>query len=416
VPNVLLGVSGGIAAYKAPELVRRLRERGAEVQVVLTHSASEFVTETSLQAVSGRPVRRSLWDRDAEAAMGHIELARWADCIVIAPATAETMARLATGSAADLLTTLCLASEAPLVIAPAMNRVMWASAAVQANRDTLEKRGARILGPESGDQACGEIGFGRMSEPDAIAAYVTGAEAVAPASDTPRLLAGKTVMITAGPTREAIDPVRYISNRSSGKMGYALARAAGQAGARVILISGPVGLAPPDEVQFVSIESAEQLFAATHKHLDGVDIFIGAAAVSDYRPGKAETHKIKKSSAEMNLDLIRSPDTLASVAKLENGPFTVGFAAETDRVRDYARGKLQNKRLDMIVANKVGPDCGFDCDDNAVEVYWHDGELALPMAPKTALARDLIRLIAERYEARADDTRTELPSLASHGD
>lgn len=417
--NILLGVSGGIAAYKAPELVRRLAERGADVQVVLTHSAAEFVTETALQAVSGHRVRRSLWDRDAEASMGHIELARWADTIVIAPATADIMARLASGSASDLLTTLCLASEAPLVIAPAMNRVMWAHPAVQANRSTLESRGVTLLGPESGDQACGEIGFGRMSEPDAIAALVTGNKAPATArkGTVRQVLAGKTVMVTAGPTREAIDPVRYITNRSSGKMGYALAQAAAEAGARVILISGPVSLEPPGNVQWIGIESAEQLFAATHEHLDGVDIFIGAAAVSDYRPGKVEAHKIKKSSAEMNIDLVRSPDTLASVAKLDNGPFTVGFAAETDRVRDYARGKLQNKRLDMIVANKVGADRGFDSDDNTVDVYWHDGEKSFGRMAKTELAHELIRFVAERFEAgRHADTQTELPALSMRSD
>ncbi|HZW58938.1 MAG TPA: bifunctional phosphopantothenoylcysteine decarboxylase/phosphopantothenate--cysteine ligase CoaBC, partial [Woeseiaceae bacterium] len=306
-PNILLGVSGGIAAYKAPELVRRLRERGAEVQVVLTQAAAGFVTPTALQAVSGRPVRTSLWDRDAEAAMGHIELARWADTIVIAPATAETMARLACGSASDLLSTLCLASEAPLVIAPAMNRVMWAHAAVQANRATLEARGVTILGPGAGEQACGETGLGRMSEPDDIAAYVTAARAGEPPGGAPQVLAGRTVIITPGPTREAIVPERYISNRSSGKMGYALAQAAAEAGANVILVSGPVALATPRQVRRIDIETAEQLFAATHEHLDGVDIFIGAAAVSDYRPQQSAAHKIKKSAAAMHLDLVRSP-------------------------------------------------------------------------------------------------------------
>lgn len=412
--NVLLGVSGGIAAYKSPELVRRLRERGADVQVVLTHSAAEFVTETALQAVSGHPVRSSLWDRDAEASMGHIELARWADRIVIAPATAETLSNLAIGAASDLLTTLCLASEAPLIVAPAMNRVMWQHAAVQANCETLKRRGVQFLGPDSGDQACGETGFGRMSEPDAIAEFVTGGSEEPASADAPQVLAGKTVMITAGPTREAIDPVRYITNRSSGKMGYALAHAAEQAGANVILISGPVNLPAPDNVRRIDIETAEQLFAAAHEHLDGVDIFIGAAAVSDYRPQKAEAHKIKKSNAGMNLELVRSPDTLASIAKLNDAPFTVGFAAETDRVRDYARGKLQNKRLDMIVANKVGNGLAFDCDDNAVEVYWRDGEQLFDMMPKDELAGNLIRLIADRYQTgRGADTQTELPVLAA---
>jgi len=419
--KILLGVCGGIAAYKAPEVVRRLRERGADVQVVMTRSAGEFVTATALQAVSGYPVRSSLWDTDAEAAMGHIELARWADAIVIAPATADILARLAHGAASDLLTTLCLAARAPLVLAPAMNHVMWLSEAVQANCKTLAERGVRILGPDTGDMACGETGPGRMVEPDAIAEAMTGdalpsaSASAAPSTKAPampRVMNGMTVMITAGPTREAIDPVRYITNRSSGKMGYALAAAARDAGARVILLSGPVSITPPDGVSVVRVESAEQLFAATHKHLDGVDIFIGAAAVSDYRPQKTAEQKIKKSSAEMNLGLVRSPDTLASVAKLENGPFTVGFAAETDRVRDYARGKLLNKKLDMIVANKVGSDCGFDCDDNSVDVYWQDGEKSFPKAAKSDLARDLVRLIADRYDAALHtDTLTELPTL-----
>lgn len=418
----MLGVTGGIAAYKAPELVRRLRERGADVQVVMTRSAAEFVTATALQAVSGRPVRDSLWDSAAEAAMGHIELARWADIILIAPATAECLSRLAAGSGADLLGTLCLASEAPITLAPAMNRIMWANPAVQANAELLAARGMRIIGPDSGDQACGEQGIGRMSEPAAIAAAVLdGTVAVATAAAppvaapaVPQVLAGKTVMITAGPTREAIDPVRYITNRSSGKMGYALAQAALDAGARVILVSGPVNIAAPAAAQFVSVESAQQMFAATHEHIDDVDIFIGAAAVSDYRPDRASAHKIKKSQAEMSLELVRAADTLASVARLENAPFTVGFAAETDRVRDYARGKLQNKKLDMIVANEVGAGLGFDADDNAVDVYWRDGEQAFPRALKTELARDLITLIATRYAERYSvETQTELPAIAN---
>ncbi len=420
--NILLGITGGIAAYKTPELVRRLTERGAAVQVVMTQSAAEFVTETTLQAVSGRPVRLSLWDRDAEAAMGHIELARWADQILVAPATAEFMARLATGSAADLLSTLCLASEAPVTLAPAMNRVMWAHPAVQANRATLASRGVRIIGPAAGDQACGEQGLGRMSEPDDIAAMLLEAELgegansphLAPVPATPRVLQGKTVMITAGPTREAIDPVRYISNRSSGKMGFALAQAALEAGASVILVCGPVALATPAGARRVDVESAEAMYQATHDHIAGVDIFIGAAAVSDYRPQQPESHKIKKSQAEISLELTRSPDILASVAKLTPAPFTVGFAAETTRLRDYARGKLQNKKLDMIIANQVGPDRGFDTDDNTVDVFWHDGEKSFGKAPKTELARALMTLIAERYAQRFSvDTQPELPAIGN---
>ena len=399
--NVILGVTGGIAAYKAPELVRRLRERGAEVQVVMTESAGQFVTETSLQAVSGQPVRQNLWDKEAEAAMGHIELARWADLVLIAPTTAEYMARLAAGSAPDLLTTLCLATKAPIVIAPAMNHVMWANPAVQANREILEKRGIKLLGPEDGDQACGETGIGRMMAPADIAASVHPNE---PVSITdPARLGGKTVMVTAGPTREAIDPVRYITNRSSGKMGYAIACAARDAGAKVILISGPVSLDEPDGIERVCVETAEQMFAATHEHIQGVDIFIAAAAVSDYRPQHQKANKIKKTEASMQLDLIKSPDTLASVAKLADGPFTIGFAAETEQLREYALGKLENKKLDMIVANKVGADCGFDRDDNSVEVFWGGGEQSFPMMAKSELASQLILLIADRYDSRTDD-------------
>ena len=393
--KIILGVTGGIAAYKAPELVRRLRERGASVQVVMSESAGQFVTETALQAVSGQPVRQSLWDKEAEAAMGHIELARWADLVLVAPATAEFIARLAAGAAPDLLTTLCLASEAPIVIAPAMNHVMWANPAVQANRQLLEERGIRLLGPEDGDQACGETGVGRMMQPDDIVAAIQPAMPVTVTESAS--LQGKTVMITAGPTREAIDPVRYITNRSSGKMGYAIADAARDAGARVILISGPVSLDEPDEVERVCVNTAEQMFAATHEHIQGVDIFIAAAAVSDYRPESQEQNKIKKTKSTMQLDLVKSPDTLASVAKLVGGPFTVGFAAETEQVREYALGKLENKKLDMIVANKVGADCGFDTEHNAVEVFWHGGERSFPTTAKSELARHLIQLIAERY-------------------
>ena len=393
--HIILGVTGGIAAYKAPELVRRLRERGATVQVVMTGSAGQFVTETALQAVSGQPVRQSLWDKEAEAAMGHIELARWADLVLIAPATAEFMARLAAGAAPDLLTTLCLASKAPIVLAPAMNHVMWANPAVQANRALLEERGVRLLGPEDGDQACGESGVGRMMQPDDIAAAI---QPVASGS-----LQGKTVMVTAGPTREAIDPVRYITNRSSGKMGYAIARAARDAGAKVILVTGPLSLDEPSGVEAVNVETAEQMFAATHEHIEGVDIFIAAAAVSDYRPQARQDNKIKKTESAMQIELVRSPDILASVAKLVDGPFTVGFAAETEQLREYALGKLKNKSLDMIVANKVGVDRGFDSDVNTVDVYWCGGEQSFPTVAKSELAEDLIRLIADRYTMAETD-------------
>jgi phosphopantothenoylcysteine decarboxylase/phosphopantothenate--cysteine ligase len=408
--NVVLGITGGIAAYKTPELVRRLRERGADVQIVMTSSAAEFVTETALQAVSGRPIRSNLWDKEAEASMSHIELARWADVVLIAPATAEIMARLASGAAADLLTTLCLATEAPIAIAPAMNHVMWSNPAVQSNRETLEQRGVRMLGPDHGSQACGETGAGRMLDPDDIAVLVFGPDLGGRAASGS--LSGKTVLVTAGPTREPIDPVRYITNRSSGKMGYALARAAAAEGASVILVSGPVSLAEPPGMDVVHVSTAEEMYAATHDRIDDIDIFIAAAAVSDYRPADAREQKIKKSDETMRIDLVRSKDILASVAALGEAPFTVGFAAETENVRDYALGKLQNKRLDMIVANRVGDDFGFDHDENAVDVFWEGGEQAFAQAAKTELARDIIRLVVARYTAiRGSDTQPALPKL-----
>lgn len=409
--NILLGVTGSIAAYKAPELVRRLRDRGATVQVVMTRGASRFITSTSLQAVSARPVRDNLWDDEAEAAMSHIELARWADMILIAPASAEIISRLAAGSASDLLTTVCLASEAPVTIAPAMNRVMWAHPAVQANRETLAGRGMRFLGPGSGGQACGEFGEGRMLEPAEIAEAVLEDRAETGGEATPKLLRDRTVMITAGPTREAIDPVRFISNHSSGKMGYALADAAAAAGARVILISGPVSLKPPANVECVHVETADQMFAETHNRIDTVDIFIGAAAVSDYRPANARAQKIKKSNAELQLDLVKAPDTLASVAKLENGPFTVGFAAETERLREHALAKLQGKKLDLIVANQVSGGRGFNADENSVEVYWKTGERTFPTMDKAELAKELIRFIAGHFES-SRATASEPPAAA----
>ena len=407
--KIILGVTGGIAAYKAPDLVRRLRERGAEVQVVMTASAHEFVTETSLQAVSGRTVRDNLWDKQAEAAMGHIELARWADMILIAPITAEVMSRLAAGGAGDLLTTMCLAATAPIVVAPAMNHVMWLSDAVQTNKKTLENRGVSFLGPEVGDMACGETGPGRMMQPEAIADAVMGVSV----ETGKRPLDGKTVMITAGPTREEIDPVRFISNRSSGKMGYAMAEAAHAAGASVRLVSGPVALAVPAGVDVVDVETAEQLYAATHDNLAGVDIFIATAAVADYRPAAKETSKINKGKSEMSIRLVRAPDTLASVAALENGPFTVGFAAETDRLREYALGKLKAKNLDMIVANRVGGGKGFDRDDNEVQVFWQGGEESMPLASKREIAEQLVELIAKLYTARLDKSNKVTAIAAS---
>ena len=402
--KVVLGITGGIAAYKAPDLVRRLRERGAEVQIVMTASAEEFVTGTALQAVSGRPIRSNLWDKEAEAAMSHIELARWADVVLIAPATAEVMARIVSGGAPDLLTTICLATEAPIALAPAMNHVMWSNPATQANREVLEQRGVHILGPGVGSQACGETGAGRMLEPDAIAATVfslTGGKGDG-------LLEGRKVVVTAGPTREAIDPVRYITNRSSGKMGYAIASAAAAQGANVVLVSGPVHLSEPSGVDVVHVESAEEMFAATHTAIIDADLFIGAAAVADYRPAAAVEQKIKKTSEAMSVELVRCPDILASVANLGNAPFTIGFAAETENVIEYARGKLAKKNLDMIIANRVGRDHGFDRDDNAATALWNGGEKSFPTTSKTDLARNLIELATERFHAvRGSETQPE---------
>jgi phosphopantothenoylcysteine decarboxylase/phosphopantothenate--cysteine ligase len=393
--NIVLGITGGIAAYKTPELVRRLRERGGDVQIVMTQSAEEFVTATALQAVSGRPIRSNLWDKEAEAAMSHIELARWAEVVLIAPATAEILSRLAGGAAPDLLTTLCLATEAPIAIAPAMNHVMWSNPAVQANRALLADRGMHILGPDYGDQACGETGAGRMLQPDDIASMVFGPE-IGNRKHAGRLN-GKKVLITAGPTREPIDPVRYISNRSSGKMGFAMARAAAAQGADVTLISGPVNLSDPHNVVVKRVQTAQEMFDETHQHVADADIFIAAAAVADYRPVDVADKKIKKSQDTMTIELQKAPDILASVSALDNGPFTVGFAAETNNVREYALAKLDKKKLDLIVANRVGSNCGFDRDDNAVEVYWEGGEQAFPEAAKTELAAEIMNLVTDRY-------------------
>lgn len=394
--RVLLGVTGGIAAYKTPELVRRLRERGSDVRVVLTRSAHEFVSALSLQAVSGHHVRDNLLDPEAEAGMGHIELARWADDIVIAPATAEILARLAHGHADDLLTTLVLASRARLWLAPAMNHVMWAHPAVQANYSLLLQRGARPLGPEDGDQACGETGPGRMSEPEAIAAAVLGDTGMPGGSDA---LAGKRFVVTAGPTFEALDPVRFIGNRSSGRMGFAVAEALAAAGAAVTLIAGPVHRPTPSGVTRIDVRSAEQMHAAV---LDAMpaDGFVGVAAVADYRPAEMHESKIKRNDQPLELKLVPNPDIVAAVAGLDPRPFTVGFAAETDHVADNARAKLARKRLDLIAANRVGSDCGFDCDDNEIVVHAADGEWPLGHGSKRELARRLVELIAQRMEQR----------------
>lgn len=391
--RVLLGISGGIAAYKTPDLVRRLREQGAEVQVVMTPGAKAFVTPLSLQAVSGTPVRTELLDTAAEAAMGHIELARWATSILIAPASADVIARLAAGMANDLLTTLCLATDAPITLAPAMNRLMWANAATQANMVTLQQRGYAVFGPGEGEQACGEVGAGRMLDPLELV------ERLAATTANDGALAGKNVLITAGPTREPIDPVRYITNRSSGKMGFAVAAAAVAAGANVTLVAGPVNLATPAGVKRLNVETAAEMHAATTEAAVAQDIFVASAAVADYRPDSYADNKIKKNDSEMSIALTRNADILADTAKARPKLFTVGFAAETDDMEGYARSKLERKGLDMVAGNWVGAGKAFDCDDNELLVVWQGGKQALPSAPKTELASQLVTLIAERYHA-----------------
>jgi phosphopantothenoylcysteine decarboxylase/phosphopantothenate--cysteine ligase len=392
--RILLGVSAGIAAYKSCELVRRLREQGAEVRVVMTESATHFVGATTFQALSGQPVRVSLWDEGAEAAMGHIELARWAERVLIAPASADVLARLAHGQADDLLTTLCLASAAPLYVAPAMNQQMWAHPAVQANLATLRTRGVNVLGPAAGEQACGDIGSGRMLEPhelrDALAA-----------SFGDRALAGLRVVVSAGPTYEDIDPVRFIGNRSSGRMGFAVAEAAAAAGADVTLVAGPVSLGtPPGVTQRLDVRSAAQMREAVLHAAATADIYIGAAAVGDYRPAQVSTRKLKKhEGAPLVLDLAENPDILKELAAATPHPFLVGFAAETHDVAAYAQDKLARKGLDMIAANRVGAGLGFEADDNALSLYWPGGGEELPRASKRELAARLVACVAQRYRA-----------------
>ena len=394
--RILLGVSGGIAAYKSCELVRRLREQDAEVRVVMTEGATHFVSPTTFQALSGQSVRVSLWDAQAEAAMGHIELARWAERILVAPASADLLARLAHGRGDDLLTTLCLASAAPLYLAPAMNQQMWAHPAVQANVDLLRQRGAHVLGPAAGKQACGDVGSGRMLEALQLRDAMRGSF-----TENSGALAGLSVIVSAGPTYEDIDPVRFIGNRSSGRMGFAVAEAAARAGATVTLIAGPVSLVTPDGVaQRVDVRCAAQMHAAVLDAARQADIYIGAAAVGDYRPAEVSALKLKKSAgAPLSLQLEQNPDILASLSAQTAHPFLVGFAAETHDVASYAQGKLRDKRLDMIAANQVGGDLGFESADNALTLYWAGGELALPRAPKGELAGQLIAQVAARYRA-----------------
>ncbi|MET0808073.1 MAG: bifunctional phosphopantothenoylcysteine decarboxylase/phosphopantothenate--cysteine ligase CoaBC [Pseudoxanthomonas sp.] len=397
--HVLLCVGGGIAAYKALELVRRLREAGAEVQVAMTAGAQHFVTPLSFQALSGSPTRTTLWDSAAEASMGHIELARWADRVVIAPATADLLAKLAHGFADDLVTTLCLATTAPITVAPAMNHRMWGHPATQGNIATLRERGVQVIGPEDGPLAEGESGPGRLSEPDAIvAALLSPQPSSAAAID--QVLKGLKVVVSAGPTYEDLDPVRYLGNRSSGKMGFAVADSARRRGAEVVLVAGPVHLATPPGVRRVDVRSAAQMREAVFAAFPA-DIYIGAAAVADYTPRAPAANKIKKSNESLALDLVRTPDILSEVAAQTQGlKLVVGFAAETENVAGYARGKLVAKHLDLIVANRVGvADGGFESDQNAMTAYWQDGERVFDPGAKTRLADDLIELIVERLNA-----------------
>lgn len=390
--RVVVGITGGIAAYKAAELVRRIKEAGAEVRVVMTPAATHFITPLTLQALSGRPVHLDLLDTTEESAMGHIALARWADAIVVAPATADFMARLAQGRADDLLSTLCLASIAPLLLAPAMNSMMWQHPATQANAALLRARGVSMIGPAAGEQACGEVGPGRMAEPSAII------EAIAALFESGSLQ-GLRVMVTAGPTREAIDPVRFLGNRSSGKMGYAVAQAAVDAGARVVLVSGPTALAAPDRVARVQVVSAADMRDAVMAQLRECDIFISAAAVADYTVAAPSAQKLKKQGEYLTLELTRTDDIVTLVAASECRPYTVAFAAETDELLAHARQKLVAKKVDLVAANWVGAAVGFEHDDNALTVVWKDGSVEWPAASKSSLARKLISFIAEQYHA-----------------
>ncbi|MEL7286643.1 MAG: bifunctional phosphopantothenoylcysteine decarboxylase/phosphopantothenate--cysteine ligase CoaBC [Pseudomonadota bacterium] len=390
--KILLGISGGIAAYKCAELTRRLIERGAQVQVVMTKAAKEFITPLTMQAVSGRPVSDSLLDPAAEASMGHIELAKWADLVLLAPATADLIARMSAGMGNDLLTTLVLATDSPVAVSPAMNQQMYRNVATQENIATLARRGMHIWGPAAGEQACGDVGPGRMLEPMQLVHLCEQ-------FFQPKLLVGKSVLITAGPTREAIDPVRYISNHSSGKMGFALANAAAQLGAKVTLVSGPVSLNTPAGVERINVASAQEMHDAVMAHAPSHDAFISCAAVADYRPENVASQKLKKTenNDQMTINMVKNPDIVATVANMtEQRPFTVGFAAETNDVETYARGKLLKKNLDMICANDVSVEGqGFNSNDNAITLFWPQGEQALALESKEALS---FRILEKMHE------------------
>lgn len=386
--NILLGVTGGIAAYKSAELVRLIRKSGAEVKVIMTKAAQEFITPLTMQTLSGNIVYDDMFKRLTDNGLEHIELARWADAILVAPATANFIARLTHGFADDLLACVCLASQCPIAIAPAMNKNMWKNQITQENLNKIKQRGVYIFGPGQGVQACGDVGYGRMLEPQEIITHLEQIWAK-------KLLVSKKILITAGPTHEAIDPVRYISNRSSGKMGYALAKAAKAAGAEVILISGPTNLTPPDNIEFIVVETAKEMYEAVMSKVAQYDVFIATAAVADYSPVETK-HKIKKTQSSILLELHQNLDILASVTALANPPFTVGFAAETDNVLSNALEKLKNKKIDMIIANEVGKNKGFQVDDNALTVLTKSNDaINLPLAKKDILAGQVIDIIAK---------------------
>nr|WP_198198705.1 bifunctional phosphopantothenoylcysteine decarboxylase/phosphopantothenate--cysteine ligase CoaBC [Gilliamella sp. W8128] len=401
--NILLGITGGIAAYKCPDLVRHLKKAGAQVRVVLTESASHFVAPMTLQAVSGNAVSKELFDPTAELSMSHIELAKWADLVLIAPATANIIAKMANGIADDLLSTMCLATPAKIVIAPAMNQQMYKAAAMQQNLATLESRNTLILGPDEGFQACGDIGPGRMVEPTTIV------ESINNYFQANSELAGTTITITAGPTIEELDPVRYISNYSSGKMGFAIAKAAAEMGATVNLISGPVNLTTPDNVNRINVKSAKQMYDEALVLAKKSTIFISCAAVADYRAETIAKNKIKKTddSNELVIKLVKNPDIVASIAGLkEYRPFVVGFAAETNDVKAYALKKLTTKNLDLICANDVSDqNIGFNSDQNALTLYWQNGEQTLPLSSKQQLAKQLLQAVITRYKASHDEKK-----------
>lgn len=401
--NIVLAVTGGIAAYKSAILVRRLKDYGFDVRVVMTHGAQAFITPLTFQVLSGNPVHTELLDPAAEAGMGHIELARWADLLLVAPASCDTLAKFAHGLADDLLSTVFLATKSPVWVAPAMNQQMWAAKATQRNLQTLVEDGVHVIMPDAGEQACGDVGLGRMPEPEEIAKQVAGYfhQAQRAIAEKFGLLAGKRVVITAGPTREAIDPVRYISNHSTGKMGFALAAACYAAGAQVTLIAGPVSLDTPNGVKRVNVASARQMLDISMDSLEtGCDIFIATAAVADYRVAEVAEHKIKKAGDELNVSLVKNPDIVATIAGQEKRPFMVGFAAETQNVEEYAAGKLVAKKLDMIACNDVSrADIGFASDENAMTVFfaenYHMKKRELEKASKQEISQQLVEAISD---------------------